>query len=275
MLYFPEGISTESPESLLLAERWHQQTGFENVVSLDPTTDGTYGTLRIPDEAPSAILSTDIDDVLRALAKGIMAHKQLDENDACLPGQRRTYYAEQLGLGISQDHLVHKHIVHISEEGSTPPVAGYRRIRHILKELRQNNVYVVATTSAVSGSELGVMRYLQNKFAGTIDGVMFAGAYDGAGVITKASAILKTRQLVGANDDVPTAHIDDIEHHVVACLESGIQSYLPVYRWGEPLNKKMREYPHPLFVSTDRPVHAFELVRESLRQKLGNWSKAA
>lgn len=252
---------TPSPEELVNLWQKYSETDTESI----KLTDGIYGVYSLPNAEVKAVASIDLCEVLRKT--GSTFHELIGEKPTgYIDYLEKTWasakiYEYQLGRNVLETL-----IGHAASQGLIPAIENSQEISEIIKNWRQNDVYIIANTSTLEGSEKGtIIHTLGRDYPGLFDAIVFPRNYDGNGPTTKAEAIKILTDQAGIDlNNIPIIHIDDMPHHIKSFnawrSESGldITTFMPTYMDNLHVNETTYH---------DTALNAFEVADETLRDK--------
>lgn len=221
---------------------------------------GVYGVVRVPNTRPDTFLSVDVCEVFRQTHATLRTVEEpfgtpiLDMHDYCV-GMSSIECNTDLDGKYADIKTIAQVLI---GDNLIQPVDDIDRIASLMRNWREQGVYIFANTSTLEGCERGTINFFRRYMPGTLDGLLFPRNFDGLGTVTKGVAAAQLIETFRRPDTETTAlHVDDLGHHLSAFhlavgALSGVRiaTFQPEYSSTKPL--------HTESLQTTTPLAAFE-----------------
>lgn len=237
-LDYPREPHFDEPSTPELTAHWLEAHPTQALV----LPDAIYGIAEVPEAQPTAIVSLDLDEIVRMSGLSLIHLRGGVLDDMVTDGARgHLDYGSHLNGWEDHDSLEpqamrHLMLQELMHAGRVPPVEYHSVIATFLREWRAQDVYTIVNTSTLSGCELSTIKFLDEHFPGCTQGLLLPRNHDGHGSVTKAQSLRATLQAINEQtawhtDGIPVIAIDDASHHAQDYDKAGIKTFMPSYDW--------------------------------------------
>jgi hypothetical protein len=246
-----------TPTSDELVRQWQDYSGRQTVAA-----PGVFGAINLPEGPVRALASVDLCEVVRNTHLGLRSLIEMPDEPYSGNIHR---YCDGTPIRTGEDIQTLAQVA--MANGCVEPVAGIDEIVDIMREWRENGIYVVANTSTLPGCEPATIDFFRQHMSGAFDGLLLPRNHDGSLPFTKGhAAAVVTTALATQREGLSAIHIDDSPHHNVAFrnevgrMTGNVRTFQPEYPSHLP--------PDAGSVITATPLEAFRAADEFFAENM-------
>jgi hypothetical protein len=254
------------PTTKRLREKWQGYLGEGTVLD----APGVFGVVLKPDKPPRGYASVDLCEVVRHTHKALrLVEEQFPPKSLKVQeyGKGLSFEGNSTDISFMVQVLMNKDLV--------PPVDDIQKIGGIMREWRENDIYVFANTSTLPGCELATIDFFSKHLPGAFDGILFPRNHMGTDPLTKGVAAKRVIQefppengkIIAIKIDDSSHHLDSFDREVGSLPNSTVKTFTPEY--------PLRVFPDIGNPMDLRSLEAFQSADIFLREKLRNSEQSA